>query len=179
VATTVEAAHPEPVERALSELQSVTRRARHWAEWVSTVTAAHVGFLFVGPGIARLLSLPLTVEAAFGVAAAELFMLASWYVALRQFDAAGQRGNVLFQEISDELEWGRRRPSVPGTVRDPEVWGMPPSFETRVVLRDFQASLRLPFVPAGAGPAVYAGVNLLLTLTFIVIFTPALSPLRF
>jgi hypothetical protein len=70
-----------------------------------------------------------------------------------------KRGEVLFEEISDEVE--RRTVMI---ARDPKFEEEKPGLllRARLALRDFAHASDLPFIPGKFGPTIYAAVNLLI-----------------
>lgn len=70
-----------------------------------------------------------------------------------------KRGDVLFEEISDEVE---RRTVV--IAKEPEFEEEKPALllRARLALRDFSHASDLPFIPGKFGPTIYAAVNLLI-----------------
>ena len=84
------------------------------------------------------------------------------------YEIAVKRGNVLFEEISDELQWhieteGILRPINPkeATPKGP-VAPERPAINVRVVLRSFAQATDLPLFPGRYGPAFYTLINLVL-----------------
>lgn len=75
--------------------------------------------------------------------------------ALYLYESARRRGEVLFEEISDELEWhidnsGNTKASVR------------PEINSRISLRSFTRTTDLPFIPGKFGPAFYLTLNIFL-----------------
>jgi hypothetical protein len=85
------------------------------------------------------------------------------------YESWRKRGEVLFEELSDELDW-RVNPQQRG--------GYPrerPALEARVALRSFTRTSDLPLAPGRLGPAFYVLINLaLLITTFVQIYAPRL-----
>lgn len=69
-----------------------------------------------------------------------------------------KRGDVLFEEISDELQWNIRGV---GAKPLPEV---KPSMSARLVLRTFARASDMPLIPGKLGPVGYVAINLLFVL---------------
>src|SRR5207248_3149729 len=65
------------------------------------------------------------------------------------FETIRKRGDILFKEISDELQWNVRfsDPDSPGTAPPRR-----PSFDARLTLRSFAQASDLPLVPGRYGP---------------------------
>ena len=72
------------------------------------------------------------------------------------FDMLRKRGEVIFEEVSDEFQWyvGRTESS---TMERP---GPRPDFAVRLVLRDFARAGDLPLARGRNGPATYVVVNI-------------------
>ena len=68
-------------------------------------------------------------------------------------------GEVLFQEISDELQWNTRAERVPP---GKGVASERPPLDTRIALRAFARAGDLPLVPGRFGLAIYAGLNIIM-----------------
>lgn len=78
-------------------------------------------------------------------------------VALAFFERMVRRGNVLFEEISDELEWKVRHEEVEHSTTPPD---QRPTLNPRIVLRAFAQTTDLPLVPGKFGPLFYVIGNL-------------------
>jgi hypothetical protein len=78
-----------------------------------------------------------------------------------------KRGDALFEEISDELQWNIRGTRL---LKDKSPAKERPEIQARVVLRTFARASDLPIIPGKFGPAIYITVNLLIT--FLAIFLP-------
>ena len=72
-----------------------------------------------------------------------------------------RRGDVLFQEISDELQWDIRASTADS---GKGIASERPPLDARMILRTFARAGDLPLVPGTFGPAVYAAINLLILL---------------
>ena len=82
-------------------------------------------------------------------------------------------GDVLFQEIGDELQWNTRAEKVPpgkGAANER------PPLEARVILRRFAQGTDLPLVPGRFGPAVYAAFNILMGFVLIWYYHRTIRP---
>lgn len=89
-------------------------------------------------------------------------LLLSAVLAIR-FESFKKRGDVLFKELSDELQWHVRFE----TGSDPFGKDRPPpesrpGLNTRVVLREFAQSTDLPLIPGRYGPGLYVAINLMI-----------------
>ena len=73
-------------------------------------------------------------------------------------DAMRRRGDVLFEEVSNELHWGGKESS--------DVTGSEakhsdrPTLDARITLRSFAYASDLPLIPGKFGPGIYIVVNL-------------------
>jgi hypothetical protein len=70
-----------------------------------------------------------------------------------RYDLLRKRGDALFEEISDELQWNiRKNLAAPTTTDRPEL-------NARVALRSFARATDLPLVPGKYGPGIYGTIN--------------------
>jgi hypothetical protein len=79
-------------------------------------------------------------------------------VAIVRYDTLRKRGDALFEEISDELQWNIRRNATETIARER------PELNARVALRSFARATDLPLIPGKYGPGIYATIN------FVVLF---------
>lgn len=91
------------------------------------------------------------------------------------FEILRKRGDAIFEELSDELQWyirdGRKLKTQTGDYDDSESWAEErPTLNARIVLRTFSRTTDLPLVPGRFGPAIYAGINLLIFMFTISVF---------
>jgi hypothetical protein len=143
-----------PVERSVAELRFISQRLRLMGPLILLVTLGNIGVLLWGIGR----------TAPYGsyqesIAVANIVIAMATIAALGFFETLRKRGDAIFQELSDELQWhvGRRTPDYlddPPTTR--------PVLEARVMLRTFSAAAELPLVPGRFGGAAYACVSLLI-----------------
>ena len=80
------------------------------------------------------------------------------------YETLRKRGNVLFEEISDELQW-----NVQGGGAKP-LAEKRPDLNARLVLRTFARASDMPLFPGKLGPALYVILNLVLLLMPIISF---------
>jgi hypothetical protein len=97
----------------------------------------------------------------------ELWLALIALLAVAVFESTRKRGDVMFEEISDEVQWrvAQDRPQKglePSSHPDKR-----PSLEMRIALRSFASATDLPLIPGRYGPAAYAVGNVLLALTLI------------
>lgn len=74
-------------------------------------------------------------------------------VAMVRYDTLRKRGDALFEEISDELQWNVRQNGT-GTIAKER-----PELNVRVALRSFARATDLPLLPGTYGPGIYVAVN--------------------
>lgn len=87
-------------------------------------------------------------------------------IVIVRYESLRKRGDALFEEISDELQWN---------VRQKESGKMPlaperPMLKARITLRSFARATDIPLVPGKYGPGIYTTINLFLLLLGLVIF---------
>lgn len=150
------------VEHAVGELAHLTRRLRIFGLVALTITVVNIGTLFwVIFLTAR--SRYIYVEGGNSLVLTSIVFTVGTVVILSLFEALRKRGDVIFQELSDELQWhvGRRSGS--------EVPRERPLLDARVSLRAFSATSELPLIPGRFGGAIYAALNLSITLTSVLL----------
>ncbi len=153
---------PGPVDAALARLAAVTRVLQ--VSSMLAVSASGVALVW------SLLGLRLVRDQVLGasrwtysldvgsVLTAGIAMLAAIL-----YEITRQRGDVLFDEISDELQWHMRKRKVQS-----EAVEYRPQLDARIVLRSFAHASELPFVPGRHGPAIVLLSNVaLLTLVLV------------
>lgn len=71
-----------------------------------------------------------------------------------------KRGEAIFEEISDELQWhiGYR-----SSISNKEVSAEKPELRIRITLRSFARTTDLPLIPGKFGPALYIGINIFMS----------------
>lgn len=77
-------------------------------------------------------------------------------MAIVRYDTLRKRGDALFEEISDELQWNVHQ-SVTETIARER-----PELNARVALRSFARATDLPLIPGRYGPGIYATINFLI-----------------
>jgi hypothetical protein len=140
--------HPSSIGDALDWLGRATLRLRLLSTIISSLSILHLilGITFaayVFAGGYFLAGVAVVILADVG-----LFLLIVLY--LVQFDRMVSRGNVYFQEISDEVEWyiGSNKEVLSTHPRDR------PDLSLRVALRDFNQATRLPLMRSEGGGGV-------------------------
>ncbi len=83
------------------------------------------------------------------------------------FDSIRKSGMVLYDEISDELEWGFRT----GNTVKRDVPGKRVQTAIRVAMRQFLQATDLPIVPGSAGQGIYFALFISLTIANMIIVT--------
>ena len=149
-------AREEDLQRILSELGDTTIRMRSLARMI-------VGILGVGVLLAIFLqSFQCRDDRGFSSEFARLFStlmglfvmapaaMGIWF--LTRFEALRRHGEVLFEELSNELQWQGVRGTGPSGPTGP---GDRPEIHKRIVLRSFIQASDLPLVPGKFGPTVY------------------------
>lgn len=87
------------------------------------------------------------------------FPLVSIFLVL-QFDLLKRKGDIVFKELSDELQWYVRYGPEEQIAGGEPTAETRPELLTRIVLREYAYSTALPLVSSSAnGPALYAIVN--------------------
>jgi hypothetical protein len=79
------------------------------------------------------------------------------------YEACRRRGDVLFEEISDELQW-RIPPQAPTGLKsriDSSVAAMRPHLNVRITLRTYAKTTDLPLFPGKFGPGLYFIYNVI------------------
>lgn len=74
------------------------------------------------------------------------------------YESSRRKGDVLFEEISDELEWNVKNHKAE------QIANERPEINARITLRSFAKTTDLPFVPGRFGPAFYFVFNVLISL---------------
>lgn len=142
------------LERSLDNLSSVTTRIRYLGIISFIVSIAN--FIVMGLVIGR------TIFRFYGITTIVFtsVLLGIWALAgIVMYEYLRKKGDVLFEEISDELQWYVQSDGpdigVQGTAEKR------PILRARIVLRAFAQNTDLPLVPGKFGPAVYVLVNMI------------------
>lgn len=77
-------------------------------------------------------------------------------ISLIRYERLHKRGDTLFEEISDELNWYLREPPAEKS----SVANRTPPITVRVVLRSYTRTTDLPLIPGRFGPGIYGLVNI-------------------
>lgn len=115
-----------------------------------------------------MMRIPMDIQ--FIISATGLFFV---LVCVVYFETLRKRGDVIFEELSDDLQWyirdGKKLQTHTGDYDDSESWAEErPTLSARIVLRAFSQAADLPLIPGRFGPAIYAGINLLFFLNLAV-----------
>lgn len=83
------------------------------------------------------------------------------------YDQFKRRGDALFEEISDELQWHitQRFTKPEKNNKQGETTNKnssSPDLQLRITLRTFARSIQLPLTPGHLGPVIYVAINLLI-----------------
>lgn len=143
---------PEPadLDSSLDKLSRMTSRLSQLGLLLAAITGVNVLFcLFLSmSGIRFADRLMLTATLALPA-----FILAGYFERLRKI------GDVLFLEISDELQWNIRSKEM----RSEESAARErPKLDVRITLRSFARASDLPLIPGKFGPAIYIAINVLI-----------------
>lgn len=148
----------DDLEFAVGLLRALRRRLGRVGALAFIATALHVVVLVVT--YLRLLYFMWAVLASLallvGAAAAAL-----WFETLRK------RGDALYDEISDEVQWHIGRAYL-SSADQPAVDMPRPPLRYRVELRSFAKASDLPLAPGRYGPALYVALNVALVVLLVI-----------
>jgi hypothetical protein len=174
---TSEEAVQDDIDEALHELRMVTHRVRMNANLVTAITLTHIAYSIFSIVYTAMASDTSRYSAYYvfrpGFIAAEIILLVTIIMALLRFDRAISRGETLYQEVSDELEWHISVTRKKTPVKESRFMKDRPGLQVRLLLREFVSSSRLPLVRGDLGVAYYLTLNVLLT--FVSLLTIALK----
>ena len=155
----------EDLEEALYTLDRSTARLRLFSVQVLLATVLNFGITLAVTVIGSSVGHYLTTPGAIALVILPIVGFVTSIGALAMYDQARRRGNALFDELSDEMEWHLGGTSTKRPLRDP------PVLRARLLLREYVASTDLWFVPGRLGPGVYALTNL--SICFVAVWTVA------
>lgn len=158
--------YPPAVLHRIEHLSYLGRRLSRLSSLVLVETCCNIAVLFLAlimPVLQSRFFWPFVIPNGLIVAFIAIPISIATLISLRQFEVVRERGRVLFEEISDELHWGKER-----TYSAMEMYNRP-GLELRVLLREFSLNEKLPFAPRGSGEAIYAISNLILPILAVVI----------
>jgi len=153
---------------ALSKLGYITNRLGRLATLIGTFTLVNLLFCFTTVAwLGKSIHFIKTDDFFFLILMMEIFFLAIVVVSIHRFDRLRRNGDVIYQELSDEVEWapsGSLRKSLrvdeedaPSLERPNEI----PGIEIRIAFRNFLVSSDLPLVEGPAGRMFYLLINFL------------------
>ncbi len=157
----------ESVSSALDQLVTLTQRLRSMGVKIVALAAVCLGCVIVSISARSVgnVESPSFTFSILGFAVIGLPLFGLVYLFL--WDRIAKDGRVLYEEISDELEWKHRTFSkrytlaelkskaVNGTM-ETDVSNGEPSIEVRVALRNFLHATTLPFIPNNFSGMFYA-----------------------
>lgn len=149
------------LEKELERFNHITNRLR-----VLGLTCAFLSFINLIHTLWRIVIRSRYIEE---LAICSVTMLFTVLICIVLFDFLRKKGDVLFEEISDELQWGvyndverkSDKEDYPVLERSAEER---PRLHVRIVLRSFSRAADLPLVPGRFGPAIYLLINIVLAL---------------
>jgi hypothetical protein len=150
------------LDESVRELRFITRRLRLVGPLLLLVTLVNIGVMLWAiersarsPRYVEYSELPVTLNVAITIAT---------IATLGLFETLRKRGDAIFQELSDELQWHLGRRGFEDAPRER------PLLEERITLRTFSAATELPLVPGLFGGAIYAALNLMIAVTSVLVF---------
>lgn len=162
----------ESLKIALEQLSYVTHRTQSTSSMVSIVTLVHVSFALA---LAFYFSTPLYMIRGYSVNLfvlifLEIGLLVSSILVLLLYDRSISRGDAIYQEISDELEW-QVKDLASNKDQKVHVYSSSkdrPGLSVRLALRDFVLAARLPLVRGSQGGAYYLFINMAIAILVLV-----------
>ncbi|MBN2209174.1 MAG: hypothetical protein JW759_07750 [Candidatus Coatesbacteria bacterium] len=88
-----------------------------------------------------------------------LFLASAVLIIATYFERLRRIGDVLFLEISDELQWNIRATEMRA---GESAASERPKLDVRIALRSFARASDLPLIPGKFGPAIYVAINILI-----------------
>lgn len=145
----------------LDQLESITVRLRRLGRYATATTGVSLVLILIHGAFASLLNGASSRAITLAGIVLPLFSIA--YVIW--FDSAKKKGDAVFKELSDELQWYVRYGSNEKSTKAEPNASIRPDIRTRIVLREYASSTALPLLSSGAnGPAIYAAANAFLSL---------------
>jgi hypothetical protein len=136
---------------SLSDLRFISRRLQRYGFIALIFTVLNFASLILNLSL-RFLPLG-TLTAIFFAFYLPLIVTVTALVAIVRYDSLRKRGDALFEEISDELQWNVRQNLTETIARER------PELNARVALRSFARATDLPLIPGKYGPGIYATIN--------------------
>ncbi|HXQ72190.1 MAG TPA: hypothetical protein VN844_16965 [Pyrinomonadaceae bacterium] len=146
---------PDDLSRSLSDLSSITLLLQRYGFIALVFTVFNLALLILTSSL-RLL--PIVGALASVVITFYLPLIATLIavVAIVRYETLRKRGDALFEEISDELQWNLRQNVTETIARER------PELNARVALRSFARATDLPLIPGRYGPVIYVAINLVI-----------------
>jgi hypothetical protein len=144
----------------LSDLRYITRRLQRFGLIALVFTLLNFGALILSLSLRYLpVGFLTSILLAFYL---PIFATLVSIVSVVRYDSLRKRGDALFEEISDELQWNVRNDlNLKPTMAER------PMLNARVALRSFARATDLPLIPGKYGPGIYATTNfVILFLTY-------------
>jgi hypothetical protein len=136
---------------SLSDLRFISKRLQRYGFIALIFTVVNFASLIL---TLSLRFLPLgTLTTIFFAFYLPLIATVTALVAIVRYDNLRKRGDALFEEISDELQWNVRQNLTETIARER------PELNARVALRSFARATDLPLIPGKYGPGIYATIN--------------------
>ncbi len=151
---------PSEIEHALERLRKLTRRLRINGQIVVLATLATIAGS-ISLNLYRALAADYITRTTITAALGLIGLVAVYSIVFSiTFENTRKYGDVLFKEISDELQWYirfRRRDE--GETDISEATAKRPDLEARLALRSFAQTSDLPLIPGAYGPLFYVLIN--------------------
>ncbi len=146
----------DKIHNVLGKLQTVSYRLRMFGMYVSIFTA--------GSFVSSLLSFPSIYYFPPYIMLPLFFsFFAASFLLLIYYDRLRRRGDAIFEELSDELQWNLTRSFKSEAPRDTSR----PDLEARVLLREYINTIDLPLTRGKQGITIYTAINLLSLILFV------------
>lgn len=157
------------LENSLEELDFITTKMRKMALYIFSITLFNIFFpVLIFSGASYILTdyFVQEVSAKFQIInRINNSLIVFWIIFLFLtmimiyfYESLRKKGEVLFEEVSDELEWDVKGNKI-GEERNSR-----PEIDARVSLRSFAKTTDLPFIPGKYGPAFYLILNIVIPL---------------
>jgi hypothetical protein len=147
--------HEPELQGVVKHLEYLTSRLR----FTSLMIVSFTGLSFLSVFMFRIFeAVGIRVTPLWANLSILLFPIYSLWMLIR-FDSLKRKGDVVFKELSDELQWYVRYEKDKRGMSEPSARSRP-ELSTRIVLREYAASTTLPLVPSDFGPTIYALTNI-------------------
>jgi hypothetical protein len=156
---------PHSLRESLTLLDALTVRLRFLSIFVFTITLLNIASVLATIALMKFrFSLLVAMNTTIIIVNASLFVIS--LLAIVMYESWRRRGDAVFEEISDEIQWNVGYRDRETSEKYPD---QSPPIVARVMLRNFARTTDLPLVPGKFGPAIYAAVNVLST--FFLVFS--------